>query len=68
MVNSNINKHLQMNGIFYLAGNGEFAFLEQQLGDIRVRLQIEAKGALKVYRSTDGGVTFPQVETIFSGF
>lgn len=65
---NDISKHLNANGAFYISGNSEFAFLEQQSGDIRVRLQLESGGALKIYRSTDRGNTFPQIETVFSGF
>lgn len=69
-LNSNITSRVDLKAPLFLGGNNEskFVFLEQQNGQMLTRLQMETGGALKIYRSTDGGATFPQVETIFSGF
>lgn len=67
---SDITSKVDLKAPVYLGGNSDdnFVFLEQKNGQTLVRLQLETGGALKIYRSTDGGGTFPQTETIFSGF
>lgn len=69
-LSSNIARRVDLKAPLFLGGNNEnkFVFLEQQNGQMLTRLQMETGGALKIYRSTDGGATFPQIETIFSGF
>ena len=63
-VNSNIDTHLQRDGTFYVAGCPDFVFLELQKELLRLRLQIEHHGEVRLWKSEDGGVSFPSYTTL----
>lgn len=62
--NKNIDRHLDKNGTYFLAGCPDFIFLELQKELLRLRLQIEHFGEVRLYKSEDGGSTFPTFKTL----
>ena len=64
--NKNIDNHLQKDGTFYVAGNPDFVFLELQKELLRLRLQIEHHGDVRLWKSEDGGISFPTFKTLIT--
>ena len=65
-INSNIDRHLGRDGTYFVHGCPDFIFFELQKELLRLRLQVEYHGAVRLFKSEDGGVSFPYYETIMT--